>query len=543
MTTYKTPILRVENLTVYSASQQGRQLVRSVSFTVNRLETLAVVGESGAGKSLALRAVCGLLPAGLHAQGSVQWRGQTAEDLARARARQHRVLYLSQQSMSAFDPLRTIGAQIKETMRVHFPTMTDEAMHAKIIDTLAALRFTDPQLVMVRYPCELSGGMLQRCMVAIAVLLKPELIVADEPTSALDVVASLHVRRELEQLKHSTGASLVLVTHDLAFAQAMADRIIVMKDGDIVEAGDKSLLQSSQHSFVRHMIAMRNKLQGALMSVLGRDGAQNRTEAVESQPTFLTVRDVTKSYGSSKRSQSASKLVVLDRMSFDIGPNEIVGLVGASGEGKSTLSRLLLGLEKPDQGQILIEGMPVERWQRAHPCGMSLVSQNYVDSVDPHWCVADILREPLRMQMRGADAEKRRELLHAQSTEQLALRLQEVGLSPRLLESLPNELSGGQIQRVCIARALIAKARFIVFDEALSSLDASVQGEIVELLQKLAAAHTTWLFISHDLKVVCSLCTRVLFLHRGKIDNDVPIEALASVQTPTAKALIEAARQ
>lgn len=412
----KAPVLRVVNLEA-SVAATGRMLLENIHFEVRPGESLAVIGESGAGKSVMLRAACGLLDEGLTARGCV-WLHST--EILHGRCslvRGRKILYLNQQAMTAFDPLSTIGEQLEQTVRTHFPAWSGSEIEAEIVSTLKRLRFADPRTILSRYPSELSGGMLQRAMLAVVALLKPEVVVADEPTSAVDVPAMRKILGMLCDIRRQTNAALIVATHDLAFAQALAERFVVMKSGRILESGTIEILRHPRHPYLKHLIAMRR-----------------RTSA-----------------------------------SFE----EIVS-----------------GRERPAVGG--------------------------EDSA----CV-----------FLSADGLSKR----------LCGQLAAVGLAPSLLDRLPRTLSGGELQRVCIARALMTRPKFLVFDEALSSLDACVQGEILQLLSSLVRQATTWLFISHDLRLVATLCTRVLFLHDGKICEDVPVRELGKARSPWAAELVKAA--
>ena len=536
----KDPVLRVVNLEV-SVAATGRMLLDDIHFEVRPGESLAVIGESGAGKSVMLRALSGLLDEGLTARGSV-WLHST--EILHGRSpfvRGRKILYLNQQAMTAFDPLSTIGEQLEQTVRTHFPALSGSEIEAEIVSVLKRLRFADPRAVLSRCPSELSGGMLQRAMMAVVALLKPEVIVADEPTSAVDVPSMRKILGMLCDIRRQTKAALIVATHDLAFAQALAERFVVMKSGRILESGTIEILHHPRHPYLKHLIEMRRRTSASFEEIVsGRDRSEGRNEIPAC--VFLSADGLSKRFCRDRASffsRARSQEVIRDA-SFELRRGEVVGLVGASGEGKSTLSRLLLGLEKPDSGTVFVEGTELGKWLRANPGGMSLVSQNYVDSVDPSWTVREILSEPIRLQMRRF-ASRSRQLQAEISEAALCGRLAEVGLASSMLERRPGTLSGGELQRVCIARALTTRPKFLVFDEALSSLDASVQGEILQLLSSLVRQATTWLFISHDLRVVATLCTRVLFLHDAEICEDVPVQELGKVRSPWAAELVKAA--
>lgn len=541
--------LEVRGLRVMPRGAESHLILRGIDFDVRRGECLAVIGESGAGKSTALKAVCGLLPPCLRAEGEVRLHGEEVLRLGyRRRDRGRRLLYLSQQPMTAFDPLMRLGRQLEETLLVQRPELSRREARACISEALAALRFADPEAALERYPCELSGGMLQRAMTAAALLLRPEIVVADEPTSALDVLSISEIRRSLLRIRKETAASLVIVTHDLGFAQSLADRFIVMKAGEIVEAGGADVLSNPKTPYVQHLCSMRRRMDEALKQSLEPNASDAAPAAADNDkpvPPLLAAQGLVKRYAAPRRRLFEAKRfsTVLEGAQLTLARGEAVGLVGPSGAGKSTLARLLLGLEAPDCGSILMDGEPLLCWREAHPGAMSLISQNYAQSADPAWTVDEIVAEPIRLAMKHAAASPRERATLAQrlTRQSLVAALAAVGLPEAMLARRPHELSGGELQRVCIARALAASPQLIVFDEALSSLDASVQGEIIELLQRMPKTKAAWLFISHDLRAVASLCTRVLFLSEGRIVESADAKRLGSVKTPQARALVEAA--
>lgn len=524
------PLLEVRGLTVRPRADFHRSIVSDMSFWLEAGECLAVIGESGAGKSLALRAVCGLLPPCLRAEGSVRIQGR--EVFGRSAAALgcgQTLLYLTQQPMTAFDPFSRLGDQLEETLRCVARRTSAEARR-QLTDAFNALGFDAAQEVLDKYPCELSGGMLQRAMLALALLLKPRIIIADEPTSALDALSTRRVTRQLLRIRRETGASLMLVTHDLALAASLADRAIVMRGGRVVESGGKKVFTSPQSAYARHLVEMRSTLDQALLRALGAASNKPQPAAVR-RPTgcapLVKVRGLRHGYVSKT---SRHRREVLRGISLDIAPGEVVGLVGPSGSGKSTLSRILLGLEEPQDGTVLISGLPPLEALRNHPGIMSAVFQNYSEAADPMWTVSETVLEPQRlMPATQGTLPEVDELLKA------------VRLSADTAERLPNTLSGGELQRASIARALAARPDFIVFDEALSSLDASVQAEILRLLPALKAQNpsSAWLFITHDLRAAAAVCSRILFLEDGRIVESLSTNRLFEAQSTLARSLLE----
>lgn len=525
-------LLTVSDLTI-TAEHAAAPIVHGLSFSLARGETLVIVGQSGAGKSMTMKTLANLLPAGFAAQGSIRLAGKELLGAHKTKlVRGHDILYMSQQAMTAFDPLVRIGTQLAETLRTREKHLSSAQVRAKILDVLASLRFADPAAVLERFPCELSGGMLQRCMTAAALLLEPQVILADEPTSALDVLSIHRVLEELERTRDATGAALIVVTHDLSVARRLADSVLVMKDGQCLEQGSREILDHPKTDYARHLEQTQAQMVWALEEATqGKALEAMRNECT--MPALVTASNLSKNYlrgGSWWRPQEQR---VLDDVDFRLYPGEVTGLVGGSGEGKSTLSRLLLGMENPDGGEIRIENMPLQSWREKNPGGISAVFQNYADAADPRWTVEESIVEPLRDQALSVSADK--------ADERALYLLDQVGLPANKARRLPHELSGGELQRVSIARALAAHPKLVVFDEALSSLDASIQGEILELLKKLRRPDSSWLFISHDLKLVASICTRVLFLSKGRIVESLPVERLGQAKSQTARELLAAA--
>lgn len=542
-------LIEVRNLKIVPRANPRYAILKGVDFEVKTGESLALLGESGAGKSLALQSVCGLLPPCLSASGSVKLHGSEVLSLGYNRSdRGKSILYLSQQPTTAFDPLVKVGPQLIETVITHFPELSKVAATKTICETLSKLRIADPNFVLSHYPHELSGGMLQRAMIACALILKPEIVVADEPTSALDALSVKEVIHGLNRIRKETAATLIVVTHHLSVAQALADRIIVMKDGQIVESGLTDIAERPQTSYFRHLVQMRNELSSTFNKL---KLSTEPTEEINinnfnhvSNNRFIEVHRLCKAYPTRRRLFSSQTKFhsVLKGVDLQISRAEIVGLAGASGVGKTTLARLLLGLEKAEKGSILIEGEDLFSWRKKHRAGMSVIFQNYTQSVDPSWTVQEILSEPVELKCQSLNADERLYFEEKLKEKKLKAALQSVGLNENKLHRFPHELSGGELQRVCIARALIAEPKLVIFDEALSSLDASIQGEIVKLLKKLPKRDSAWLFISHDLKALTALCDRILFLHDGQIVESIAKQDLFKAKHPIVRQMIEAAQ-
>jgi peptide/nickel transport system ATP-binding protein len=503
------PLLRIEDLSV----SYGRQdVVHGVGFELGRGKSLALIGESGSGKSTIARAVLRLLPGGARASGHVQFDGHELLTLPERRFRPLRgrtIGFVPQDPGNALNPVRTIGAQAMEAA-----ALTDEptaAMRkALVLDTFAQAGLDNPQRVYDSYPHQLSGGMLQRVLIGLAVLPHPVLLVADEPTSALDVTIQKRILDLLSRLQSDLDISLLLITHDLAIAAERADSLVVLKDGAVKEAGRTSAVFSSPASaYARKLHADVPALNPDRYARL-RDPGLRFLEAAREAPK-IEFSAVTKRF-----SVDGKILTAVDDVSFSVPAGTTHALVGESGSGKTTTIRLLLGLEEPDSGGISVAGERLagrsQRSLRAVWRHLQLVYQNPFTSLDPTWTVERLVREPLDRFKIGTPRERADEVREA---------LANVGLGDHLLTRKPGALSGGQRQRVAIARSLVLKPDVIVLDEPTSALDVSVQADIVEVLLSLQAKlGLTYVFVSHDLALVRQLAHTVSVMQRGGIIED-----------------------
>ena len=499
----------------------GALLVRDVHFRLEPGTCLGVVGESGSGKSLTCLALLGLAPPSLRVSGSVRFDGI---DLLRAGRetvrgiRGKRIAMIVQQPMTAFDPLYSMGAQLLETLRATTPFFSEKESMGRIVAALEMMHIHNPLDVLKKYPYQLSGGMLQRCMIAVALLQRPDIIIADEPTTALDSMNQREVVAQFRWIREEFGTSLIFVSHDLGVVHQLAQEVLVMKDGVGVEYGGIGAVLRSTASLYPlsrgHEIHIVQSLrEGDAVSVAYRE------------TPLLEVRNVFKSYPVPGGFWKKKRQPILRGVNLTLSEGSSVGLIGESGEGKSTLGRLILGLEQPDSGQIILEGLPVKVWSKEHPGQMSVVFQDYTSSANPRFTVEELIREPL-------------DILRLDTSCAIPELLERVGLPKTLRSRYPHELSGGQLQRVCIARAIATKPRFIVFDEAISSLDVSVQAQVLELLLELKG-DMTYLFIAHDVQAVTYLCDRILFLHEGAIVESLEKKHLARASSVYAQRLLQ----
>ncbi len=502
------PLLRVEGLSV----SYGRDaVVRDVGFELRRGESLAVIGESGSGKSTIARAVLRLLPSQGRATGRVEFDGQEVLGLSERRFRPLRgraIGFVPQDPGTALNPVRTIGAQAEEAA-----ALLDEPSAAlrteRTLDLFAQLGFDKPRRVYGSYPHQLSGGMLQRVLIGLAVLPGPALLVADEPTSALDVTIQKRILDLLSDLQRDLGISLLLITHDLAIAAERADSLVVLRDGLVQEGGETaSVFASPRSAYTKKLRADVPALNPDRYARL-RDIGSRRLDSPDAPK--IEVRGVTKTFN-----LDGKVLTAVDDVSFSVATGTTHALVGESGSGKTTLIRLLLGLEAPDTGSIAVAGETITgrargslRLVRRH---LQLVYQNPFTSLDPTWTVERLVREPLDRFGIGSGAER---------AARVRAVVADVGLGDHLLRRKPQALSGGQRQRVAIARSLVLKPDVIVFDEPTSALDVSVQADIIGVLLSLQAElRLTYVFVSHDLALVRQFAHTVSVMQRGRIVED-----------------------
>lgn len=516
------PVLEIRDLSVALPAWADRPLaVKSLSLTVGRGETLCVVGESGSGKSVMARSILRILPEP-HlriASGQILLDG---EDLAKAEARRMRqirggqIAMVFQEPMVSLNPLMTVGRQIDEILEVHTDWSKAERRR-RVIATFDDVRLPDPKSIVDAYPHELSGGQRQRVMIAMSLVLEPKLIVADEPTTALDVTTEAQVLTLLKDLQTKHGTALMFITHNFGVVAEIADRVAVMRFGELVEYGTVGeVLNRPQHPYTKALI-------DAVPSLVPRKRPVPAADA-PAEP-ILTVRGLEKTYG--RRSAGLpwltrllplfgqgrrAPVTAVSKVDLDIRRGSAVALVGESGSGKSTLARCLIGLEQADAGSALvggneIVGMSRSAW-RPLRSRIQMVFQDPFASLNPRTRVGDIIARGAILQGQSPDAAM------AQARELLEL----VGLEAKAAERYPHEFSGGQRQRIGIARALAVKPDILIADEPVSALDVSVQKQVLDLLDDLRRQFgLTMLFITHDLRVAAHVCEEIVVLKSGAI--------------------------
>ncbi|HEY0315125.1 MAG TPA: ABC transporter ATP-binding protein [Sphingomonas sp.] len=484
-------LLAIEGLSV---DYDGQAAVRDVSLAVAPGEIVALVGESGSGKSTVALAAMGLLPGSAATSGTVAVAGRTLASLGARdgdRLRGGTVSMVFQEPMSALNPAMRIGAQVAEAIRLH-ACMSRREAGVRAAEVLGRVGLPPEVAPPTRYPHELSGGQCQRVAIAIAIAAGPALLIADEPTTALDVTTQAHVLALLRRLVAEEGMGLLLVSHDLAVVADVADRILVMKDGAVIERGRPGdLLLRPQAAYTRSLIESARH-------------APARAAPPEGPP-LLEVQKVTRRHG---------PLLAVDGASFTVGRGETVGLVGESGSGKTTLLRTILALDAPQEGDVRLGGESIVRARggtlRRLRRDIQAVFQDPGGSLDPRHRVDRIVAEPLHLLDTRIDAAERRHRVEQA--------LEQVGLAGADADRFPHQFSGGQRQRIAIARALIVEPALVVLDEAVSALDVSVRAGILDLLADLSnRLGLSYLFVSHDLAMMRHVADRLVVLRQGRI--------------------------
>ena len=522
----RAPLLQIENLQVTFATRAGPvEALRGVSLSLEAGETLGIVGESGSGKSVTAFATTRLLDrAGRITGGRILFKGQ---DMSGLSGRDMQALHGAAISMvfqnprAALNPIRTVGLQIADALRAH-RDLSAGAARAQALDLLKAVLIRDPERRLDAYPHELSGGMCQRVMIAVAIACEPALLIADEPTTGLDVTTQKTVMDLLARITAERGMATVLITHDLGLAAQYCGRVAVMERGRVVEEAEPSRLFSRpQHAYTKRLVAASPTPNSTLADLVneagfgGRAAASPRSAPAPGMPRLLEVQKLGKRYAGTP---------VVDDVSLAIEPGESLGLVGESGSGKSTTSRMICRLIDASEGAILFDGqaigaIPARDFHRSEfRRDIQIVFQDPNDSLNPRFSAFDSIAHPLKRLtgLRGA-------ALRARVTESA----ERAGIGPELLDRFPHQLSGGQKARVGIARAIAVRPRLLVLDEPTAALDVSVQAVILHLLDRLRREDDlAFLFVSHDLNVVRMMCDRTIVLQNGRIVEEGASAAL-----------------
>lgn len=556
----KTPILDVNDLTIEFKTESGVvRAVENLSFTLEPGETLGIVGESGSGKSTTSLSVMGLLPKSARVTGEIHFQLSSSEGSsvnlltllpsALVRYRGSQISMVFQQPLTSLNPVHKCGSQVIEAIRLHEESVSYKEAYRRTLALFDEVRLPDPKAMMSRYPHELSGGQIQRVMIAMALALNPALLIADEPTTALDVTIQATILQMLREIRDRRGMAILFITHDLGVIAEIADSVAVMYQGKLVEYGSAAqILTNPQHPYTKGLLACRPTLEHRLqylptvadfmevrrsptgqpvlhektfaatpqMEVTASESTQ-RLEELQLKPPLLSVQNLCVFFpmrGLFGRTTSYVRAV--NDISFEVYPGETLGLVGESGCGKSTLGRALLRLIEPTSGRVFFESQEVTRLpseQLRHlRREMQMIFQDPFSSLDSRMSIGSSVMEPLRIHAPKLSDKQRRE--------RVAELLERVSLSPDFMHRYPHELSGGQRQRVCIARSLALNPKFIICDESVSALDVSVQAQVLNLLRELQKELLlTYIFISHDLSVVRFLSDRIMVMNQGKIEE------------------------
>jgi peptide/nickel transport system ATP-binding protein len=573
-------LLELSDLSVALATKAGPlDVVRRIDLSVAPGEIVCLVGESGSGKTMTALSITRLVDyqGGSITRGTVKLAGRRLEGLSQAEMstlRGAKIGLVFQDAMTAFDPLFSIGQQIGEVLIRH-KHVSRQAAHMQAVELLRRVKLPDPDLRVGQYPHQMSGGMLQRAMIAMALACGPTLLIADEPTTALDVTIQAQIIKLLKDIRQETGLSILFITHDLGVAANIADRVAVMYAGSMVEEGPVGeMLSLPAHPYTKGLLGSiigghlspGQRLYSIPGSIPGLAELPSgcrfhprchvasaqcavREPALESFGTMrvacwhpdrtaparrhatttsvtataatgrvlLEVADLHQHYKLPRHWPGARYAVLraLDGISFNIREGEVFGLIGESGSGKSTLARVLMRIEPPTSGKILFDGEDLARVKRRD---MQMIFQDSNGSIDPRWRIGDIIGEPLTIHETLSPTEKR---------DKIASLLREVGLDPAWADRYPRQLSGGQRQRVAIARAIALKPRFVLADEAVSALDVSVRAQIVNLLQDFKEElGLTFLFIGHELGLMRHISDRIGVMYLGRMVEIGPTEAL-----------------
>ena len=565
-----TPILGIRNLSVdFKQEDSLVQAVRNISFSLMPGETLCIVGESGSGKSVTSLAVMGLLVRSAQVSGEIMFHNPRQDGVPinlltlppdKQRAfRGGLISMIFQEPMTSLNPVYTCGSQVVEAIMLHSQVSAEEA-YGQAVDLFREVKLPDPEGMMERYPHQLSGGQIQRVMIAMALSGNPAVLIADEPTTALDVTIQATILELMREIRDRRGMSILFITHDMGVVSEIADRVVVMYRGKVMEVANVyDLFADPQHPYTKGLLSCRPRPEQQLRRLptvsdfmqvtqqpdgeveivprslnivetdprfipVSPDERNSRSRELLEQRPLLSVRNLTKAYPV-RTGLFGRKLAfnAVDNVSFDVHPGETLGLVGESGCGKSTLSRVLLRLVEPTSGEVLFDGKSVFKLDdvalRHLRREMQIVFQNPYGSMDPRQRIGAAMMEPMVIHNIGNSQQER--------YQRAVSLLERVGLDASAMNRMPHEFSGGQQQRICIARTLTCNPRFIICDESVSALDVSVQAQVLNLLKDLQQDFgLTYIFISHDLSVVKFVSDRIMVMNQGKVEEIGPAEAV-----------------
>ena len=556
----QSPILIIKNLHVAFKTEGGlNEVLHGISYNLYSDEILGIVGESGSGKSVASLAIMGLLPlkSGVTTLGEVIFNAENLIDYSQKQLesiRGKKIAMIFQEPMSALNPSICCGKQVEEILLQHTNITTKEA-NEEVVRLFNAVKLPEPEKTYKKYPHEISGGQQQRVMIAMAIACKPQILIADEPTTALDVTVQKEIIALLKTLQKEFKMSVVFISHDLALVSEIADRILVMYKGAIVEKGaTKSVFKNPQKKYTKALIGARPTIKGRLKrlptisdffsgiipkAIITKTAREEKHEKIYSHPPLLEVLNLEKTYYS-KASFFGIKtaLKAVDNVSFKVYSGETLGLVGESGCGKSTLGKAILQLDKATAGTLKYKGNDVtnlsKKALRTLRKEIQIIFQDPYASLNPRLTVGKAIMEPMKVYgLFDSDNERKAKTIEV---------LEKVGLEAAHFDRYPHEFSGGQRQRVGIARTIAVQPKLIICDESVSALDISVQAQVLNLLNTLKEDYGfTYIFISHDLSVVKFMSDQLMVMNKGKIEEIGEADSIyESPQKEYTKILIEA---
>lgn len=532
-----TPLLDIQNLRIsFLTEKEKHTVVHDISFALHQNEILGIVGESGSGKSVSSSALMGLLPRktakveGQITYQSINLLNHTEKEWQKWRG--NKIAMIFQEPMSALNPSMRLGQQVAEVLLKHQNLSKSEAKK-QVISLFDKVKLPQPEILYRKYPHQISGGQMQRVMIAMAIACKPQVLIADEPTTALDVTVQKEIILLLRELQQETGMSVIFITHDLALISQIADRVIVMYQGKIIEQGrTMDIFNHPQQDYTKALLFARPKLdqrlerlptianfleKQPLATEITSQQRALRHKKIYSQPPLLEVFNLKKQYFSKVGwFQKKQVFTAVDGVSFQLYEGETLGLVGESGCGKSTLAKTLLQLDPPTSGTVLYRGkdissLPAKDWRQLRK-EIQIIFQDPYSSLHPRMLIGEAILETMRVHQLFKNRKERIKQVHQLLTE--------VGLNEAFYHRYPHELSGGQRQRVGIARTIALSPRLIVCDESVSALDISVQAQVLNLLNRLKDQFGfSYLFISHDLAVVKYMADQLMVMKSGKLEE------------------------
>lgn len=564
------PLLRIENLRVdFVSEEETTRAVNNVSLVINRGEIVALVGESGSGKSVTSLSILGLLPQppARYSSGKILFNERTnVVDLLRIqpaalrKIRGAKIAMIFQEPMTSLNPVMTCGKQVMEAILIHNKVSKTEAKR-RTIQWFEKVKLPEPSTIFDRYPHQLSGGQKQRVMIAMAMSCDPLLLVCDEPTTALDVTVQKTILQLIKELQQEQHIGVIFITHDLGVVAEIADRIVLLYKGEIVEEGPvNAIFQAAKHPYTKALIACRPALHPkgerlpTVSDFLGKNNDERQSEQTDNisyntslqmpnpklEAPLIQVQNLSVQFPgkTSILGKPKSFVTAVDDVSFSIFKNETLGLVGESGCGKTTLGRTVLRLIEPSSGSILYHGRDVTGLSKTElrtlRKDVQLIFQDPYSSLNPRLTIGDAIAEPMMVTGIETSLKERKK--------KITELLEKVSLSPKMMSRYPHQFSGGQRQRIVIARALALNPAFIVCDESVSALDVSVQAQVLNLLNDLKKElGLTLLFISHDLSVVQYMCDRVMVMRAGKIvESGTAEDVYKHPQNDYTKTLVDA---